>query len=147
MYIFLWSEIQDIQIPNLQELDLKLHVQFKDAWRISSPGTLFMRFDLYRTPWTTACFAKSLCGDGTVALLLRVHFHDDVIKWENIFRVTGPLYVGFTGHWWISLTKASDAEMWYFSLICAWTNGWEKPSLRQWFEIPLRSLWRHFIYR
>ena len=23
------------------------------------------------------------------------------------------------------LTKAGDAELWYFSLICAWTNGWE----------------------
>ena len=30
----------------------------------------------------------------------------------------------FTGHPWIPLTKASDAELWFFSLICAWTNGW-----------------------
>ena len=28
----------------------------------------------------------------------------------NIFRVTGPLCGEFTGHWWIPLTKASDAE-------------------------------------
>ena len=27
-------------------------------------------------------------------------------------------------HRWIRLTKASDAERWFFSLICAWTNGW-----------------------
>ena len=27
------------------------------------------------------------------------------------------------GHWWIPLTKASDAEFWWFFL-CAWTNGW-----------------------
>ena len=39
----------------------------------------------------------------------------------NIFRVTGPLCGEFTGHRWISLTKASDASM--FSLICAWTNS------------------------
>ena len=32
----------------------------------------------------------------------------------NIFRVTGPLCGQFTGHWWIPLTKASDAELWCF---------------------------------
>ena len=32
----------------------------------------------------------------------------------NIFRVTGPLWVEFTGHGWIPLTKASDAELWCF---------------------------------
>ena len=40
-------------------------------------------------------------------------FHDDVIKW-NIFRVTGPLCGEFTGDRWISLIKASDAELRYF---------------------------------
>ena len=32
----------------------------------------------------------------------------------NIFRVTGPLCGKFTGHRWIPLTKASDAELWRF---------------------------------
>ena len=32
----------------------------------------------------------------------------------NIFRIAGPLCWEFTGHWWISLTKASDAELWCF---------------------------------
>ena len=32
----------------------------------------------------------------------------------NIFRVTGPLCGEFTGHRWIILTKASDAELWCF---------------------------------
>ena len=33
----------------------------------------------------------------------------------NILRITGPLWCGeFTGEWWIPLTKASDAELWYF---------------------------------
>ena len=30
----------------------------------------------------------------------------------NIFRVTGPLCGEFTGHRWIPLTKANDAEHW-----------------------------------
>ena len=29
-----------------------------------------------------------------------------------------------TGHRRIPLTKTSDAELWYFFFICAWTNGW-----------------------
>ena len=32
----------------------------------------------------------------------------------TIFRVTGPLWGEFTGHRWIPLTKASDAELWRF---------------------------------
>ena len=29
-----------------------------------------------------------------------------------------------TGHRWIPLTKASDAELWCFSLIRVYANGW-----------------------
>ena len=32
----------------------------------------------------------------------------------NIFCVSGPLWGEFTGHRWILLTKASDAELWCF---------------------------------
>ena len=32
----------------------------------------------------------------------------------NIFHVTGPLCGEFTGHRWIPLTRASDAELWCF---------------------------------
>ena len=42
----------------------------------------------------------------------------------NIFRVTGHLCGEFTGHRWISLTKASDAELWYFLWSAPWINGW-----------------------
>ena len=42
-----------------------------------------------------------------------MHVHDDAIKWKH-FRLTGPLWGEFTGHRWIPLTKASDAELWCF---------------------------------
>ena len=42
----------------------------------------------------------------------------------NIFCVTGLLCGEFTGHRWIPLTKASDAELWWVFFICAWTNNW-----------------------
>ena len=32
----------------------------------------------------------------------------------KIFRVTGPLWGESTGHRWIPLTKAGDAELWGF---------------------------------
>ena len=42
----------------------------------------------------------------------------------NIFRVTDPFVRGTTGHRWIPLTKASDAELWRFVLFeQTWTNG------------------------
>ena len=43
----------------------------------------------------------------------------------NMFRVTGHLCGEFTGHRWIPCKKASDAELWFFSLICVWIYGWE----------------------
>ena len=43
----------------------------------------------------------------------------------NIFSVTVPLCWEFTGHWWIPLKKASDAELWCFLWsACVWTNVW-----------------------
>ena len=46
-------------------------------------------------------------------------------SWDgNIFRVTGPLCGEFTGHRWISHTKANDTELWCWFWICAWINDW-----------------------
>ena len=42
----------------------------------------------------------------------------------NIIRVTGPLCVEFTGHWWIPRTKGQWRGALMFSLICAWINSW-----------------------
>ena len=49
--------------------------------------------------------------------------HDDVIKWKHFSRYW-PLCGEFTGHRWIPSTKANDAELWCFLLICAWMNSW-----------------------
>ena len=50
--------------------------------------------------------------------------HDeDVIKWKHFPR-NWPFVRGI--HWshWIPHTKASDVELWCFSLICVWINSW-----------------------
>ena len=60
----------------------------------------------------------------------------------NIFRVTGPLCEEFSGFRRIPLTKASDAELWFFfdlrlnKRLSKQSGGWL-------FETPSRSLWRH----
>ena len=54
----------------------------------------------------------------------------------NIFCVTGPLCGEFTGHWWIPLTKASDAELWCFLSV-------PEQMIVQTNRIPSCSLWRH----
>ena len=41
----------------------------------------------------------------------------------NIFRVTGTLCGECTGHRWIPLTKANDAELWCFLWTALWING------------------------
>ena len=46
-----------------------------------------------------------------------------------------------TGHWWIPLTEASDAELWCF----LWSGPEQtvEQSRRRWFDTPSWSLWRH----
>ena len=56
-------------------------------------------------------------------------------SYGNIFRATGHLCGEFTGHRWNPLTKASNAELWFFlSNKQSW--GW-------WFETPSHPLCRH----
>ena len=60
----------------------------------------------------------------------------------NSFRVTGPLCGEITGHRWISLTTASDAELCVFFHLCL-NKRLSKQSWGWWFETPSCSLWRH----
>ena len=72
----------------------------------------------------------------------------------NLFRLimtssneTFPRYWPFaretTGHRWIPLTKASDAELWCFFFYLLLSKWLSKQSKRWWFETPPHSLWRH----
>ena len=42
----------------------------------------------------------------------------------NISRVTDPLWGELTSNYWIPLTKAIDAELWFFLWSMPWINGW-----------------------
>ena len=60
----------------------------------------------------------------------------------SIFRVTGLLWGKFTGHRWIPLTKARDAELWCFFDLRL-NKQLRKQSRCRWFETLSRSLWHH----
>ena len=49
--------------------------------------------------------------------------HKDVIKWKHLPRYW-PYVRGIHRSQVNSYTKASDAELWCFLFICAWTNVW-----------------------
>ena len=61
---------------------------------------------------------------GNLALFELCMIHMMTSSNGNIFRVTGHLCGEFTGPRWIPHTKASDAELLMFSLICTRINGW-----------------------
>ena len=61
----------------------------------------------------------------------------------SIFRVTGPLFGEFTGHWWIPLTKAETRSLDVFFDLCQ-SKRLSKQSWGWWFETPSFSLWRHY---
>ena len=60
----------------------------------------------------------------------------------NIFRVTGYLCGEFTGHRWLTRTKACGAELWRF-LWSADKKRVNKQSWGWWFATPSRSLLCH----
>ena len=78
----------------------------------------------------------------------------------NIFRVTGPLCVEFTGQRWIPLTKASDAELLCFLWSASWINNRQAGDLRRhrahfdvivmitfssiWFTTKISNLFNYF---
>ena len=68
----------------------------------------------------TCCSLPMRYAPGCVLLWL---FSCDVIKWKHSPR-HWPLCGEFTGHGRIPLTKASDAELWWFLWSAPWINGW-----------------------
>ena len=137
--------------------------QCQDSFRYNGPKPSTSLQLIYETFFrregqteTSMCFntittLRSCKDDGYRELVyefrcrLLLKQHDDVIKWKQ-FRVTVLLCGEFTSHRWIPRTRASDAELWCFLPICAWTNSWAKNEdagdlIRHRAHSP--SLWRH----
>ena len=73
------------------------------------------------TSYPCICLWMYVCGEYKRRL---VHpYHDDVIKWKHFPR-NWPFVRGIHRSPVNSRTKASDAELGFFSLIRVWINGW-----------------------
>ena len=59
----------------------------------------------------------------------------------NILCVTAPLWGESTDHWWIPLTKTSDAEFWFFFFDVRLNKRLNKQRSCCWFQT---SMWRHY---
>ena len=71
--------------------------------------------------------------------------NDPTTSWRNDMETLPRLLILCAGecHRWIPLAKTSDAELWFFCLICTWTHGWSNNRDAGDFGTSIRSLWRH----
>ena len=87
-------------------------------------------------PSTAITWASIKCRD----VLLHPH-HEDIINWKHFLRYW-PFVRGTTNHRWITLTKASDEELWCFRW-SAPDQTLRIPIWRRWSEAPSYSWWCH----
>ena len=101
--------------------DLSVFVQFPPVTDLPSilsspPPAKSPSISYFHSPAIISSNSNSQTESSTVSPI--THTHGFIVMMTssngNIFRVTGPLCREFTGHRWILLTKASDAELWCF---------------------------------
>ena len=73
---------------------------------------------------------------------ITILFQDDVIKCKH-FSLYWRFVRGIHPHRWIPLTKACDAELWFFFFDLRMNKRLSKQMRRRWFEMPSFTLWRH----
>ena len=112
----LWTSLDCAVVTNglIPQIARKVYVLYKwqniDRARSTWSAVNYHAWMLFRAyseevQWPRNMPCVSVCFTICVTLFL----HDDVIKWKL------PRYWPFVaGHRWIPLTKASDAELWYF---------------------------------
>ena len=93
---------------------------------------------LWKTPHR---YQRSVVNSKLVSFAFVAVVHDDVIKWKHFPRYW-PFVRETTGNRWVPLTKASDAELYYF-LRCAF-----KLTVEQTLKLPvtwdvIMFMWRH----
>ena len=108
----------------------------------TKPCAYFLGYTVY---WTTY-FVHIVSSTSAKWILCSPVTHICIMTSSNgnIFRVTGQMCGEFTGHRWISGTKASDAELWcYFSFDMRLEKRLSKQWRGWWFDTPSCPLWRH----
>ena len=92
----------------------------------STKRPVLSNHDVFVKRWWRVTYHASLWQPASFAVvkLKLVLIHMMTSSSGNIFRVSGPLCGEFTGHRWIPLPKASEAELWCFLWSVPWINGW-----------------------
>ena len=86
---------------------------FRDVLKVGSKSDSSIDLNVFDDDWRAAWWRASETGI-MAKVCLNYLKHMMTSSNGNIFRVAGPLCGEFTGPRWIPLTKASDAELWYF---------------------------------
>ena len=110
----------------------KWHFRFSEFITMASSNQCLDPSSLYHTaernstffPICTYSFNGNRTKVGNSTIVIEYHENAVITSYApmcmvtspngNIFRVTGPLWGESSGHRWIPLTKASDAELWCF---------------------------------
>ena len=95
-------------------LNLYLDANFVNLWQLEFLFLTFRHFFflcVWGTSWKRTFWP---CSPGICSW----HFFHYVIKWKHFSRNWPFLCGQFTGHRWIPLTKAGDAELW----CCLWSG-------------------------
>ena len=103
--------------PSAAKLDTRPFLQISFAW-----------LQVLKTVWKTPLYVGFLYTYPSRSSFETPHYiiplqHHMTSSNGNSFRVTSPFWWESSGHRWVPLRKASDAELWCF-FICAWTNDW-----------------------
>ena len=122
--------IRAVHAPLLPAINQTISSSIKVAWN-STFSSLCLIFDgnfvtyfkvnlvwLFHLKIISWCIFVRLWAINTTLV-----YHDDVIKWKHFPR-NWPFVRGIHRSRWIPHTKASDAELWFFCLICVWINDW-----------------------
>ena len=108
----------DKPVSGWQPYQLSLYYWNRKTVTVTSLSLLVLRLEYSRitrsTRWLIMPWILLVTGHQQLQYWLCRVNHMMMSSNGNIFRVTGPLCGEFTGHWWIPLTKASDAELWCF---------------------------------
>ena len=112
----------------INNMTINLRITWCKKFMLNQRNRLFVYYIawpiIFFSNWVSIISADSLApsiNKSSASMILAVH--DDVLKWKHFPRYW-PFVWGIHRSSVFSLTKASDAELWCSSLICAWTNVW-----------------------
>ena len=119
-YVYMQDIYVYIQDDYVYIITENLSSAMKTLYSDVSSGSPYYCFQWQHLEMFNTCYQASYADKTTNWLNLYIMMTSSNV---NIFSTPALLCGKFTGHWWIPLTKTSDAEHWCFFFTCAWTNN------------------------